>query len=80
MEATSVVEHVESTSRDVGALQRNNRDAPLQLELRVMGKPSKRVTFEGGTFWDLVRIFLQGDPQNPTTSLLYALERRRPSC
>ena len=53
-------EHVDSsTSRDPGPS--DTTPCPLQLELRVMGKPSKRMTFEGGTFWDLVRIFLQGN-------------------
>jgi hypothetical protein len=76
--ASTVEKHVESTSRDAGALKRNNRDVgPPQLELLVMGKPSKRVTFEGGSFWDLVRIFLHGKPQNPSQPLFCCMRSDR---
>jgi hypothetical protein len=32
----------------------------LLVELRVMGKASKLVTCEQGSFWNLVRVFRQG--------------------
>ena len=69
-------EHVDSsTSRDPGPS--DTTPGPLQLELRVMGKPSKRMTFEGGTFWDLVRIFLQGNQLRTQATPSVALGPRR---